>query len=126
MEATAPVQARKAVGLGLHSCGQSQMEKPCRCKQTALTHPTGVLQNIIPVTPFHGFLIVYLFQGPTSWGVLLFFLSTEWFWQVLLFLTQTHVAVPRNGDFLHRRGRLHLVQKRFYLFSDSELPSDVH
>lgn len=80
----------------------------------------------IPVTPsISWFPNCLLVSGASKLGVLFFFLCTEWFWQVLLFLTQTRVAVPRSGDFLHHHGRLHLVQKEFYSFSDTELNSDT-
>lgn len=70
----------------------------------------------LPVTPLHGFLTVYLFQGPTDWeSFVFFFLSTERFWQVLLFLTQPCVAVPRNEDFLHQSSKLHLGQKASFI-----------
>lgn len=80
----------------------------------------------LPVTPFHGFLTVYLFQGPTDWeSFVFFFLSTEWFWQVLLFLTQTCVAVPRNEDFLHHSSELHLVQKTSFICFQKLTSSDT-
>lgn len=68
----------------------------------------------IPVIPFHGFLTVYFFlRGQKTRNF--FFLPTERFWQVLLFLNLTCVAVPRNGDFSHHSGKLHLVQKTSFI-----------
>lgn len=77
------------------------------------------------------FMVSWLFtyyRGQQTGRVLFsFFLSTDWFWQVLLFLSHTCVAVLRNGDFLHHSSKLHRVQKASFVFRNlsSDIPSEV-
>lgn len=65
----------------------------------------------IPGTPFHGVLTVYFFQDPKPTYIPLPHFHTG-FWQVQLFLNQTHVAVPRNRGVLCQSGELYLVGKK--------------
>ena len=115
VEATALVQAREDVGLALSGSGESNSNGRNLLMQTdPFKSSNWGSVEYIPVIPLHGFLTVYFFQGPTDWECF-FFLSTEWFRQVLLFLNQTCVAVPRNGDFSHHSSKLHLVQKTSFI-----------
>lgn len=98
-EATAPGPATEALDLGLRGGGESKSNGRNLLRQTDFFNSSNWgSAGYIPIIPFHGFLTIYLFQAPTNRECFFFFLSTEWFWQVLLFLTQTCVAVPRNGD----------------------------
>lgn len=68
MGATAPVQAREATVLGLSGSGESESNGRNLLMQTEPCNSSiWGYAEYIPVIPFHSFLTVYSFQGPTNW-----------------------------------------------------------
>lgn len=76
-EATVPVQAREATGLGLSDSGETESNGRNLLMQTDPCNSSNwYYAGYIPVIPFHGFLTVCLLvSGATSWESFVFFFS---------------------------------------------------
>lgn len=95
---------------GLAAGRPNQVEETCRRRQTPSSRQAGVLQNTYLSVRFMGSYLFACFRGQNTGARWCCFLSAEWFGRCL-FLTQTCVAIPRNGNFLPHCGKLHLVQR---------------
>lgn len=115
-EATAPVQAREGVVMDPSGGGDSSLKGRNLPMQTGTFKSSYGFCRMYTCHSISWFPNCLLFSGPNKLGGFFPPLSTEWFWQVFLFLNQTCVAVPRNGDFSHHSGRLRLAQKTSFTF----------
>lgn len=116
-EVAAPVPAREAVGLGLSGSGEAKRNARNVPMQTDTFNSSNWgSAEYIPVIPSHGFLTVYLFQGPKKQGAFFFFFFFPQSGFGRCFCSSPkHVLQFPETDFLHHRGKLHLVQTASFI-----------